>query len=67
MLMNAEVYDALLEARATPDEARAAAISVATSDDRLARIEWRLDVLTIITSLTVTGTAAVLAKLFGSA
>jgi hypothetical protein len=64
MLINAEVYDALREAGASEDKARAAAQSIADYDDRLARVERRLDLLTWMTGVNVALGLAILARPF---
>lgn len=53
-LMLAELYDALKNAGADDDHARKAAEAVAGYDDRLARMERRLDVLTYMVGTNVT-------------
>jgi hypothetical protein len=63
MLMNAEVYDALRDAGASEEKARAAAQSIAQYDDRLARVERRLDVLTWMVGTNVVLTLAILGRL----
>jgi hypothetical protein len=64
MLINAEVSDALREAGASEDKARAAAQSIADYDDRLARVERRLDLLTWMTGVNVALGLAILARPF---
>jgi hypothetical protein len=63
MLMNAEVYDAFREAGASEEKARAAAQSIAQYDDRLARVERRLDVLTWMVGTNVVLSLAILGRL----
>jgi hypothetical protein len=53
-LMLSELYEALLEAGASEAKAKKAAEAVASYDDRLGRIERRLDVLTYITGANLT-------------
>jgi hypothetical protein len=53
-LMLAELYDALKDAGATEDHARKAAEAVAAFDDRLQRVERRLDVLTYMVGTNIT-------------
>jgi hypothetical protein len=62
--MIAEVYDALREVEASEERSRAAAYAVAQFEDRLHRVESRLDVLTWMVGLNLTLTVAVLVKLF---
>jgi hypothetical protein len=77
MLLNAEVYDALREAGASEDKARAAAMSVTEShrlepieraltnlDHRLAKVERDLARLQWATTANFALTLAVLVKLF---
>ena len=53
-LILVELYDALKNAGADDDHARKAAEAVASYDDRLARMERRLDVLTYMVGTNVT-------------
>jgi hypothetical protein len=53
-LMLAELYDALKDAGATDELARKAAEAVAGYDDRLARMERRLEVLTYMVGTNIT-------------
>lgn len=62
--MNSEIYDALLSAGADEDKARRAAESVAKYEDRFARIESRLDVLTWMASFLLVMVAGVLWKVY---
>jgi hypothetical protein len=57
-LMLAELYDALREAGASEDKARAAAESVAQLDVRLGRIETKLSVLIWAVDANVAATIA---------
>jgi hypothetical protein len=57
-LMLAELYDALREAGASEDKARAAAESVAQLDVRLGRIETKLSVLIWAVGANVAATIA---------
>jgi hypothetical protein len=53
-LMLAELYDALKDAGASDELARKAAEAVAGYDDRLARMERRLEVLTYMVGTNIT-------------
>jgi hypothetical protein len=63
MLMNAEVYDAFRDAGASEEKARAAAQSIAQYDDRLARLERRVEVLTWIGGTNLVLSLAILGRL----
>jgi len=63
-VMNAAVYDALREAGASEEKARAAARSVADYDARLARLEAGLTRLIWMVGLNLAGTLASLVRLF---
>jgi len=53
-LMLAELYDALKDAGASDELARKAAEAVAGYDDRLSRMERRLEVLTYMVGTNIT-------------
>jgi hypothetical protein len=63
-MMVTEVYDALLEAGASPTKAKSAAEAIATYEKRFARIDSRLAVLQWVTGATFAGTVAILLKEF---
>lgn len=63
-IMNTELYDAFKDAGASEEKARAAAVSVASYDARLSRIENRLDVLTWMVGFNLAMTLAVLFRAF---
>jgi predicted ATPase len=62
-VMIGELYDALKEAGASEEKARAAATSVAVYENRFAKLETDLAVLKWIAGTNVVLTLAVLAKL----
>lgn len=62
-VMIGELYDALKEAGASDEKARAAATSVAVYENRFAKIETDLAVLKWIGGVNAAMTLAVLAKL----
>ena len=64
MLMNEEVYTALVEAGATDEKARAAARSVAQYDSRLSAMDTRLTLLSWMVGFNLTCTIAVMWKVF---
>jgi hypothetical protein len=63
-LMLSEVYDALLEAGASEEKAKKAAEAIAGYDNRLARMERRLDVLTYMIGANLTLTLFALGLLW---
>ena len=63
-LMLSELYDALIEAGASAAKARKAAEEVAVYDDRLARVERRLEVLTYMVGTNITLTLLALGLLW---
>ena len=62
--MNAEMYDALKEAGASEDKARAAATSVAAYDSQLAEIKGDMKVLRWMVTFNIAMTVAILYRVF---
>jgi hypothetical protein len=63
--MISEVYDALKEAGATEEKARAAATVLANYDSRFNRIERDLSVLKWMVGFNLAATVSVVFKVFG--
>ncbi len=62
--MVAELYDALRDAGASEDKARAAATAIADYDARLGKIEADLNLLKWMVGMNVAMTLAILVRLF---
>jgi hypothetical protein len=58
------LWEALIEAGASPEKAAKAAEEVAEFEFRLSRMEWRLDVLTWMVGFNLALTVAIVGRLF---
>ena len=63
-IMNMEIYDALKEAGASEEKAKAAAVSVASYDERFAKVESTLRLHSWMLTYLVAVTTASLFRIF---